>query len=163
MSEAPAPACERRLRPAARIVLLDPDDRVLLFRFTAPTRDPFWIMPGGECDPGEDYAVAAARELLEETGIAARPEPIGVIKQADYEYLGEPVRSIEHYFVHRTASAVIDTSGHTDIERDMMREHRWFAHDEFVLWPETIYPLDIAALVRAIITEPFDPRAVRLG
>lgn len=153
----------RRLRPAARIFVLDPAGRVLLFRFTAPGRDPFWIMPGGECDPGEDFPAAAVRELLEETGIAAVPAAIGVVRQADYVYLGEPVRSIEHYFVHRVLNAAIDTSGHTEIERAMMRDHRWFAHAELTGWDETIYPLDIADLAGALLAEPLDPSAVGLG
>ena len=43
MSEAP-----RRTRRTARILLLGPDDRLLLFRYLAEGFDPFWIMAGGE-------------------------------------------------------------------------------------------------------------------
>ncbi|CAK0848686.1 unnamed protein product [Prorocentrum cordatum] len=36
-----------------------------------------WKLPGGLADPGEDLAVAAGREVLEETGI--KTEPVGVV------------------------------------------------------------------------------------
>jgi ADP-ribose pyrophosphatase YjhB (NUDIX family) len=62
---------ERRLitRYAGRIVLLDPDDRVLLLRYDdGPPNGVHWSTPGGGLNPGEDYASGAARELAEETG-----------------------------------------------------------------------------------------------
>ena len=142
MSEAP-----RRTRRTARILLLGPDDRLLLFRYLAEGFDPFWIMAGGECDPGEDYAAGAQRELREETGIDAQPLPLGITREANYVYAGEPVRAIEHFFVHRTRAAAIDTSGHTELERQAMQEHRWFTRVEIGDWPETIYPLEILDLI----------------
>src|SRR5580658_3854055 len=45
------------------------------------TRSPRWDIPKGGVEPGEDFAAAASRELLEETGLAV-PEaalvPLGV-------------------------------------------------------------------------------------
>jgi 8-oxo-dGTP pyrophosphatase MutT (NUDIX family) len=35
------------------------------------TRSPRWDIPKGEAEEGEDFAAAARRELLEETGLAA--------------------------------------------------------------------------------------------
>jgi 8-oxo-dGTP pyrophosphatase MutT (NUDIX family) len=144
---------QRRTRRAARIVLLDPDDRVLLFRYVTAGFDPFWILPGGECEPGEDYAQGARRELLEETGIDAHPTPLGIERRAEYEYMGEPVAAEEQFFRHRAAVATIDTAGHTELEREVMQEHRWFARDELGTWPETIYPLEILALIDRAIAE----------
>jgi len=141
---------KRRVRRAARVVLLGPAGKVLLFRYTANGFDPFWILPGGECDPGEQFLEAAARELREETGISAVPAPLGHVVEAEYNYLGEPVKSVEHFFHHRTASGEIDTSGHTALERRVMREHRWFARAELETWHETIYPLDLANLLARI-------------
>src|SRR6187397_519452 len=64
-------------RPSARLILLDPQDRLFLFKVHNPAvydpadpfHDPFWVMIGGLVDPGEDYADAAVREAREETAI----------------------------------------------------------------------------------------------
>ena len=59
-------------RPAARVVLLDRQGRIFLIngRDPADASKPPWLeIPGGGIDPGEDSAVAVARELYEETGI----------------------------------------------------------------------------------------------
>ena len=59
-------------RPAARVVLLDREGRIFLINAEDPL-DPFkpawWEIPGGGIDLGEDSAVAAARELYEESGM----------------------------------------------------------------------------------------------
>ena len=57
-----------RLRQAARAVLLDPDDRILLVRFEFPAAA-FWGTPGGGLDPGETHEQAILRELAEEAGL----------------------------------------------------------------------------------------------
>jgi 8-oxo-dGTP pyrophosphatase MutT (NUDIX family) len=61
---------ELRLRPAARAVVLDPDDRILLVRFEFPDSS-FWATPGGGIEPGETPEEALTRELLEEAGLEA--------------------------------------------------------------------------------------------
>ena len=49
-------------------MILEPEGRLLLFRYHDGYGDPFWSTVGGELKKGEDYSQAAARELEEETG-----------------------------------------------------------------------------------------------
>lgn len=138
----------RRERPAARLLLLDPDDRLLLFRFTAPDRPPFWCTAGGACDPGESHAAAARRELIEETGFDLDPGPEVARRRADFVSLeGVPVTADERYFLVRAPSADIATHGHTELERRVMQRWHWFTRDELANWPETIFPEDIIAML----------------
>lgn len=58
---------QRRLVLGARVAIFD-GDRVLLLRHTYI---PGWHFPGGGVEPGEAAAEAAAREMLEETGLEA--------------------------------------------------------------------------------------------
>jgi 8-oxo-dGTP diphosphatase len=64
-----------RFRQAARALLLDPDDHVLLVRFEFPARLEFptatvWALPGGGLDEGESVADGLRRELFEELGLS---------------------------------------------------------------------------------------------
>jgi ADP-ribose pyrophosphatase YjhB (NUDIX family) len=60
---------ELRLRPAARVIVVDEDERVLLVRFDFGDGSPVWATVGGGLEPGETHEQAALRELAEETGL----------------------------------------------------------------------------------------------
>lgn len=141
----------RRLRRAARILLIDPAGRLLLFRFTPAGSEPFWVTPGGECEPEEDFPQAATRELLEETGITADPGPQVARRGGDYTiFTGEAITADERYFLVHVAGTEIDTSGHTALEQAVMQEYHWFTQADIAGWDEIIYPLDILAMLRSI-------------
>lgn len=60
------------IRRAARVVLIDPEHRLLLFRSPPSPHHQnrhFWYPVGGEVEPGETHAEAAVREAFEETGL----------------------------------------------------------------------------------------------
>ena len=141
-----------RLRRAARLIVLDPQGRALMFRYDVPGRDPFWVTAGGECEPDESFAEAARRELYEETGIAADPGP--EIARMTPEFVtveGEPVQADERFFLVRVTEARIDTSRHTALEQQLMTQHRWFTLEELENWPELLFPVELAAMIRSAI------------
>ncbi|MEM7665681.1 MAG: NUDIX domain-containing protein [Pseudomonadota bacterium] len=138
----------KRIRRAARIIVLDPQGLALMFRFDVADRLPFWVTAGGECEPGESFDEAARRELFEETGITADPGP--QIAQTAPEFVtveGEPVRADERYYMVRVDEARIDTANHTELEKCVMTQHRWFALSELRDWDEAIYPESIADMI----------------
>lgn len=76
---------ELRLRHAARVIVVDDHERVLLVRFDFPDEAPVWATVGGGIEEGETHEQAALRELAEETGLE------------DVE-LGPPVWTRTHVF-----------------------------------------------------------------
>lgn len=63
---------QSRMIDVAVSVVHGPDGRVLLGERTAGKLSAgYWEFPGGKVEPGETAAQAAARELLEETGVSA--------------------------------------------------------------------------------------------
>ncbi len=141
-----------RLRRAARLIVLDPEGRALMFRYDVPGRPPFWVTAGGECESGESFADAARRELFEETGIMADPGP--QIARMTPEFItveGEPVQADERFFLVRVPEARVDTAGHTEIEQALMTQNRWFTLAELEDWPEAVFPANLAAMIRSHI------------
>ena len=138
----------RALRPAARILLVGPEGRVLLFRFVADDRPPFWCTPGGAVDPGESYAAAAVRELREETGLDL---PCGAeVAQRHVEFVtlaGVPVSADERYFLVQADTGEIATHGHTALEQRVMREWAWFDRAELAELSEPFFPEDLAEML----------------
>lgn len=57
----------------AALAVVVRDGRVLLVRRRNEPDAGLWGYPGGHVEPGETVAEAAARELLEETGVEAAP------------------------------------------------------------------------------------------
>ncbi len=141
---------ELRLRRAARIIVLDPEGRALMFRYDVPGRPPFWVTAGGECDPDESFEDAARRELFEETGIIA--DPGAQIARMTPEFVtveGEPVQADERFFLVRVPEARIDTAGHTELEQALMTQHRWFTLAELESWHEALFPVNLADMIRS--------------
>ena len=142
-----------RERPSSRLLVIDPLQRILLFRFEHKqgplAGQQFWATPGGALDPGESYAQAAWRELLEETGLmVGDPGPevgqrIATFRMPD----GEMVRADERFFLVRVDVLEISTERWTDLERGVMAAHRWWSAAELLSTAEQVWPEDLTDLL----------------
>ncbi|WP_194898885.1 NUDIX hydrolase [Catenulispora pinisilvae] len=144
-------------RHAARVLLMNREDRLLLFKYRGrPGKRPGWLTPGGGIDEGETVNVAAARELREETGLIVAPEELGGLVAAtggyaDFGWVTGDLR--EDFFFLRVDVLDIDISGFTEYEQKTVDEHRWWSVPELESTDENIAPWGLAPLLASILRD----------
>ncbi|MEU1469601.1 NUDIX hydrolase [Streptomyces sp. NPDC005761] len=143
-------------RKVARLVLLDPEDRILLMHGFEP-EDPastWWFTPGGGLEGDETREQAALRELAEETGITdVELGPLLWQRMCSFPFDGRRWDQDEWYFLARTTQTATDTSGQTGLERRSVTGLRWWTSAELSAARETVYPTRLAELLRTLLDE----------
>lgn len=152
-----------RRRDSARVIVLDPDSRVLLCRIVDPVGGgpPVWLTPGGGIEAGESIGETAARELAEETGLCVSPADLGppvAVTRGEWSFRGTRLYSEDWYFAVHTQSFAPVPQLLTAIEAEVTERWEWFTPEEVTDSPELIIPGGLADLIEQLGTEsPAEP------
>jgi 8-oxo-dGTP pyrophosphatase MutT (NUDIX family) len=147
-------------RATARLVIIDPRDRILLIRYWAariidparPEERGVWFTPGGGIDPGETPEEAARRELHEETGLSGLPiGPCIATRSALVDIFARVAFTHERYFLVRTPSDHFDNSRLAETDFDPVIDMRWRDRSEMTTSREFILPEGLPALYLRIL------------
>ena len=148
-------------RVAARAIVLDPDDRILLVFFRQPeTGVSWWATPGGALDPGETHDDALRRELLEETGIIAPFGPCVWVREHAFDWGPHFLRQIERYYLVRVDSTeIVPQLTQEQLEAEDVHGLRWWSVAEIEDSAEDFAPRRLATLLRDLLEHgpPHEP------
>ncbi len=156
-----------RFRPTARLLVIDPLDRILLFRFDNGRDGVSWLTPGGGIHRGETIEAAAIRELAEETGYAVTLAGLGPavatrggLWRSDSR--GRTVFGADTFFFVRVTHSDVNTDGHEELERSIITGLRWWTVAELRETTESVSPPGVSDLVAELLADGVPARPVRL-
>ena len=161
-----------KVRQSSRLLIIDPDERLLLFHTVGAPMDPlleieeFWHVPGGGREPGESFEATAWRELREETGISdGELGPCVWIREQILMFPGDIGEAISHerffpVWVDHTEPVLDNLAGY---EAEAIAGHRWWPLDALRRTADVVFPEDLATLLGPILKRdlPDAPIAIR--
>lgn len=145
---------EPTIRRTARVLLVDEQDRVLLFEGQDPTspENRYWCPVGGGLEPGESPEDAARREVREETGLVDFDVGSHVWNRHDkYSFNGRDYRVSETWFLSRVVAFEIDTTALFGLERVSFVQYRWWTQAELDATSEIMTPRQLAPLLKDLL------------
>ena len=144
----------------ARALVSEPGGHVLLIRVhdevaldaADPVRD-YWITVGGGVEAGESFEQAIVREVFEETGhrIPEAGPCVWRRRAILIDEAGVRRESDERYFWCRLPSTDLSAVNLTPIEREVIREFRWWDLRDPELSKVRIFPTHFADAARNVL------------
>ncbi|MEX2503486.1 MAG: NUDIX domain-containing protein [Egicoccus sp.] len=147
------------IRRAARVLLLDPLERVLLVAHAPTASRRVWTAPGGGLKPDESHEQAAGRELREELGVEPELGPWIWSRRVTFAFRGLWLDQEERWFLARAevdvAAAPLD-----DLEAV---EARWWTLDELSTTREIVAPVALPEHLVRLRADGPPPEPVDVG
>ena len=147
-------------REAARVLLLDPDDRTLLIAFEPEPGRRVWTAPGGGLEPGETHEAAARRELTEELGVAPELGPWVWWRRVRFTFRGLTLEQTERWFLARTGPLEPAEAPAGDA---VTRGMRWWTPAELARTDDQLAPARLADALEQLLREGPPPEPVDVG
>ena len=143
-------------RECARVLLVDEQDRVLLFCGIDRTKAdvaPWWFPVGGALEAGETLAEAAVRETHEETGLwISDPGPVVFTRSFTWDFEGAHYDQEESFFFVRVEAFDPMAAGWPLTEAETIRGSRWWSIVELRSSDEDVFPEDLADQLERLLT-----------
>lgn len=154
------------IRHAARVVVVDPDDRLLLVQVRLDHWSPrlLWITPGGGLEPGESHLQGARRELWEETGIDA-PD-LHPIWLRDFRFVlhGANYEQREQYFFCRVPTSDAAFTQLEPVEAEQVLALRWWSLPDIrAATDEVFVPRRLAHHAAPLLRGDLPAQPIRIG
>jgi 8-oxo-dGTP pyrophosphatase MutT (NUDIX family) len=154
-------------RTSVRVILIDPDERVLMLG----ARDPddgreVWFLPGGGVEGTESLEDAARRELVEELSLDDLPELQGPVWKRNHHFTWDGREIIQHewFLVGHLASAIPTEEVRPEgKEGEYSIGARWLSVDESEGWPDTIAPRRLAQLLPSVLAGNLPQQPIDTG
>ncbi|WP_427889285.1 NUDIX hydrolase [Kribbella sp. GL6] len=141
------------VRQAVKLLLLDPDDRLLLIH-SRNADGSYWYPVGGGVEPGESLQQAAAREAYEETGL--RDLAVGTqvwCRDHTYEYEDQRYDVHEEWLLHRVDHFDPTPAELSPYEARTILGFRWWSTADLETTRDTVYPPNLSRLLTTLLTD----------
>jgi len=144
-----------RHRPAARIVCVDAEHRILLLKWRDPSDGTLlWEPPGGGIEPGETPYDTACRELFEETGLPAESvSRRSVDVERDVWWNGQHFMGPEPFFLARVTDTAVAPQGLVEDEPENFVDLRWFRWEEIGALEARLEPPQLHSVLIALVPD----------
>ena len=150
-------------REAARALVLDPHDRLLLIAHLPGDGRRVWTAPGGGLDPDESHAEAAARELDEELGIRPALGPWVWSRTATFSFRGVWLEQSERWFLVRLAGTETPDLDALPLSDLATAGARWWTLDELRTTTEVLAPRALAPRLAELLADGAPGEPIDVG